>query len=234
MYVCMYVCVCTCMYVYVCVCMCMYVYVYVCVRMYMYMYMCIMYVCMYACMYVCVYVCVLCVLCVLCVNQPSLFITTFFGHIISTTRRTSYLSWIKQGFFWMIWWFFAVYVCRKNEKDIYIHIEDDGVNTSKYGIILDHMSFSITNNSRQSYGVKQPRWRLKSRHCWMKYSPISTVIYWSLGSLWETPWFELRINNMSGCMMLPIFCNDATNLSEGYNPSRSTTLDTGNIHMVEV
>ena len=94
-------------------------------------------------------------------------------------------------------------ICMQKKIYIYIHIEDDGINTSKYGIILDHMSFSITNNSRQSYGVKQPRWRLKSHHCWMKYSPISTVIYWSLGSLWETPWFELRINNISGCMMLP-------------------------------
>ena len=114
-----YVRVCMCMYVYVCVCICMCTYVYVYVYVYVY-YVC-MYVCMHACMYVCVYVCVLCVLCVLCVNQPSLFITTFFGHIISTTRRTSYLSWIKQGFFE---WFddFLLYMYAEKMKKIYIYI----------------------------------------------------------------------------------------------------------------
>jgi hypothetical protein len=47
-YVCMYVCMCACMFMYVCVCVCMYMYVCVCVC-----------VCMHACMYVCmcVYVC---------------------------------------------------------------------------------------------------------------------------------------------------------------------------------
>ena len=60
MYVCMYVCMCWCMYVYMCVCMyvCMYVWMDVCV--YVCLSVCLsvcMYVCNYVCMYVCMHVC---------------------------------------------------------------------------------------------------------------------------------------------------------------------------------
>ena len=47
--VCMYVCVCVCVFIYVCMCVCMYVSMYVCVCMYVWMYVCV---CMYVCMYV--------------------------------------------------------------------------------------------------------------------------------------------------------------------------------------
>ena len=47
---CVYICICICMYMYVYVCICMYMYVYVCICMYMYVCMC-MYICMYVCKY---------------------------------------------------------------------------------------------------------------------------------------------------------------------------------------